>query len=135
MGLNEVFKKVADIERNATELASHKIDLGTIEDIAYQYKSINAINNTYNKLDATVQKSIAPLNAAYKQIVINQGYAKKITPVLDKLQATLVKQANDLGVNYKELPAFKQLMETYSFVSQIDDSITNSVDAVKSIGK
>jgi hypothetical protein len=27
MGLNEVFKKVADIERNATELASHKVEL------------------------------------------------------------------------------------------------------------
>ena len=32
MGLNEVFKKVADIESKATELASHKIELGLVED-------------------------------------------------------------------------------------------------------
>jgi len=34
MGLNEVFKKVADIESNATELSSHKVHLALLNDLA-----------------------------------------------------------------------------------------------------
>jgi hypothetical protein len=33
MGLNEVFKKVAGIESNATELTSHKVELGYLQDV------------------------------------------------------------------------------------------------------
>ena len=34
MGLNEVFKKVAVIERNATELASERIELALLNDLS-----------------------------------------------------------------------------------------------------
>jgi hypothetical protein len=126
---NRLFKE------QAVELASHEVHLGTIDEIANALKFISQTNDKFNKLDATVQKNVKPLNDAYKQIVINKDYAKKTTGMLDKLQATLTKQASDLGVDVKQLPAFKQLMDAYEFADQVNDSIMNAMDAVKNIGK
>lgn len=45
MGLNEVFKKVADIERNATELASHEVALATVfEDVSSALTEMRNLN-------------------------------------------------------------------------------------------
>ena len=45
MGLNEVFKKVADIERNATELASHEVQLATVfEDVSSALTEMRNLN-------------------------------------------------------------------------------------------
>lgn len=129
--LKTIYDKLGD----KTELAKHEVELAVTDDIAFSFKNISKINADYNKLDSIVQKNIVPLNTAYKQIVLNKDYAKKMTPVLDKQQATLIKLAKDLGVDYKQIPAFKQLMDTYDFVSQIDDSINNAIDAVKNLGK
>jgi hypothetical protein len=129
--LNDIFKKLED----KTELSSHEVHLATVDDIKFQLKSISQLNDRYNKLDAIVQKNVGPLNTAYKEIVLNKDYAKKITPVLDRLQTALQKQATELGIDYKQLPAFKELMDAYSFVSQVNDSIGNSMGAVQSIGK
>ena len=129
--LKTIYDKLGD----KTELAKHKINLAVTDEIATSFKNIAKVNTDYNKLDSIVQKNIVPLNTAYKQIVLNKDYAKKMTPVLDKQQATLIKLAKDLGVDYKQIPAFKQLMDTYDFVSQINDSINNAIDAVKNLGK
>jgi hypothetical protein len=129
--LKTVFDKITD----KTELASHKIDLGTIDDIAYQFKTINKTNDDFNKLDAVVQKNFAALNTAYKQIVLNKDYEKKVVSLLDKLQAAITKQATDLGLNPKDLPAYKQLMDCYSLANQVNDSIVNSMDVIKTLGK
>jgi hypothetical protein len=129
--LNNIFNKISD----KTELASHKIDLGTIEDIAFQFKDLTKTKDQYVKLDATVQKNLVPLNTAYKQILLNKDYEKKITPVLKKLETTITKQAADLGLNVKDLPAYKQLMDSYSLASEINSAMMNSIDAVRTLGK
>ena len=53
MGLNEVFKKVADIERNATELASEKVELATVfEDVSgalTEMRNLNIKSETFKK--------------------------------------------------------------------------------------
>ena len=117
------------------ELSNHKIELGTIDEIKYQLKFISGLNDQYNKKDAIVQKSVATLNSAYKDIILNKDFQKKANSALDKLQASLVKQAGELGVDYKQLPAFKELMDAYEFADQVNDSITNAIGAVQSIGK
>ena len=129
--LKTIYDKLGD----KTELAKHEVKLAVTDEIASSFKNISKVNADYVKLDSIVQKNIVPLNTAYKQIVLNKDYAKKMTPVLDKQQATLIKLAKDLGVDYKQIPAFKQLMDTYDFISQIDDSINNAINAVKNLGK
>lgn len=117
------------------DLSNHKIELGTIDEIKYQLKFISGLNDQYNKKDAIVQKSVAALNAAYKDIILNKDFQKKANSILDKLQASLVKQSSELGIDYKQLPAFKELMDAYEFADQVNDSITNAIGAVQSIGK
>jgi hypothetical protein len=129
--LQSIYNKITD----KTELTSQKVELATVDDIKYQLKFISGLNDQYNKKDAIVQKSVAALNAAYKDIILNKDYPKKAKSTLDKLQAALVKQTSDLGIDYKQLPAFKELMDAYSFADQINDSITNAIGAVQSIGK
>ena len=129
--LQSIYNKITD----KTELTSQKVELATVDDIKYQLKFISGLNDQYNKKDAIVQKSVAALNAAYKDIILNKDYPKKAQSTLDKLQAALVKQTSDLGIDYKQLPAFKELMDAYSFADQINDSITNAIGAVQSIGK
>jgi hypothetical protein len=117
------------------ELAEAKIELGTIEDIAYQLKYIGQTNDQYNKLDATVQKNIKPLNDAYKMMVLNKDYKKKAIAVLDRISSTLTKQAKDLGIDVTSLPAYKDLASCYSLADQVNDSINNSINAVSTLGK
>jgi hypothetical protein len=50
MGLNEVFKKVADIESNSTELASQKVDLATLDQLLTSY--VNATKKEKESSDA-----------------------------------------------------------------------------------
>jgi uncharacterized protein YktA (UPF0223 family) len=130
--LQTIYNKLSE---EKTELAKHEVNLGTIEEIALAFKQINGVNDNFNKLDAIVQKNFLTLNNAYKQIVSNKDYEKKTISNLDKLQATLIKLSKDLGIDYKQIPAYKQIMDGYRLANQVNDSIVNAMDAVKSLGK
>lgn len=117
------------------ELASQKVELATIDEIKLELKAITELNSKLSKLDSIVQKNVAPLNTAYKDIVFYKAVPKGKNSTLSKLEASLVKQANEIGIDYKQLPAFKELMDAYSFLGQMEDSINNSIAAITSIGK
>jgi len=89
MGLNEVFKKVADIERNATELASHKVELATPDDL--EKKKIQGAKEleTANALAKTVAASIDKVITAYRQNSISCFEGLKI--------------ADDVNAQFKQL--------------------------------
>jgi len=61
MGLNEVFKKVADIESNATELASHKVDLTIVDDFnkeaGLSIQGVNAGNAIVSQASKLLQEA------------------------------------------------------------------------------
>jgi len=126
---NRLFKE------EATELASHKVELGLIEDIAAAKKQAQQQVTRFLKSDATVQKAVAALKSVYPDILLNKDFAKKKTAELSKIESTLTKQAADLGLDVKQLPAFKELQDAFSLLTQVDDAIINSMDAVKTIGK
>jgi hypothetical protein len=77
MGLNEVFKKVADIERNATELASEKVELATPDDLAKAQMQSKKELDAANTLAKNVMASIDKVIAAYRtnQVTCNLGLA------------------------------------------------------------
>lgn len=126
---NRLFKE------EATELASHKIDLATTDEIASIVKTLTSNVPKYSRLGATVQKNATALNTAYKDILVGKDYPKTVTNMLSKLETTITKQANDLGVDVKQLPAWKQLMDGYAFAEEINTAIQGAIDAVKTIGK
>ena len=117
------------------ELGKHKVSLGTTDDIAFQLKDTTDAVAYFNKLDDKVQKNFKALNDAYVAIVMNKDYKKKKEAVLAKLETTLTKQAADLGIDVKQLPAWKNLMDAYEYADQANDSIINAIDIVKTLGK
>jgi hypothetical protein len=91
MGLNEVFKKVADIEKNATELASHKIDLGIAEDVKKAYtEAIAARKKSFD----IMQKFKGDTMAALKQLNEMKSINEKAIPIFAKYEAA----AKELGL-------------------------------------
>jgi hypothetical protein len=127
--------KIAGIKNEATELAIHKIELATADEIASKLKALTSMVPKYSRLSATIQKNAAALNVAYKDMLVGKDVPKNFNAALAKLETTLTKQANELGVDVKQLPAFKQLMDGYAFADEINTAIQGGIDAVKTIGK
>ena len=117
------------------ELASQRVELGLVEDVASAKKQAQAQLTKFLKSDAIVQKAVTSLKSVYDEIFVNRNYAKKKTDELSKIETTLTKQAADLGIDVKQLPVFKELMDTYSILGQVDDAIMNSIDAVNKVNK
>jgi hypothetical protein len=117
------------------ELGKHEVALATTDEIANQLKTTTQDVAYFNKLDDKVQKNFKALNDAYVAIVMNKDYKKKREAILAKLETTLTKQAADLGIDVKQLPAWKNLMDAYEYADQVNDSIINAIDIVKTLGK
>jgi len=110
MGLNEVFQKVADIERNATELASHKIDLGLVDDIktaiqkgefAYEDLNDSLISHATIKkqFDEILKKSNDSYDKVQKFIMQAQKWDQESTPVYKKITDA----SKDLGIAKEQI--------------------------------
>jgi septation ring formation regulator EzrA len=118
-----------------TELASHKVELAVTDEISAELKNIKTFLDKANKADAIVQKSVATLNSSYKFFANNQGFAKGRVKVIDGLRNKFEKLGNELGLDVKNSESYKQILTMYDFTSQIDDTLGNMNNAIKSIGK
>jgi hypothetical protein len=88
MGLNEVFKKVAGIKSNATELASHEVELFKVEDTIKLY-----------------EKGVQQLkDADAEKVKLAQLYSRALIILEMNVPAQLddsIKKLIDLGINDK----------------------------------
>ena len=117
MGLNEVFKKVADIESNATELASHQVELGLVDDLNNSSKMIyNAIQNArlgldkaskeYRLLEVKFEKEFISAMSAAKENLKQFDSASKqlgIDPNQSEEYKSLSLQVNVKGKDYGQM--------------------------------
>lgn len=92
MGLNEVFKKVADIESKTTELSTHKVDLALMDDFKIVF---NKANNDQAKIATALVGYLAKSSNDFKA---NLEDWRKSAVVGNQLIA----KSKELGV---ELPA------------------------------
>lgn len=90
MGLNEVFKKVSDIQPESVELAKHQVELGLIED--YNSAKLNATTLTNEVLQKDYPKLVNDINALKDKI------RKSINLVTD-----LSNKNSSLDMKFKEL--------------------------------
>lgn len=113
MGLNEVFKKVADIESNATELASHQIELTLVDDIQKMYNDAgkeltNAANSSKKAIAAidevftAYRQNAVKSNEALKAIVELKTQAKNVGLAVP---ANVLKFETELNANLKNSQA------------------------------
>lgn len=118
-----------------TELATQKVELAVTDEISAELKNIKTFLDNANKADAVVQKSVTTLNSSYKFFANNQGFAKGRLKVVDGLRNKFEKLGSELGLDVKNSEPYKQILTMYDFISQIDDTLGNMNDAIKSIGK
>jgi len=83
MGLNEVFKKVADIESNATELSSHQVELATTYNNATEQFQFNL--KMYNESLARVKDLQAKLSRDVNMVKKNNEDLLRIKKSLNDL--------------------------------------------------
>jgi len=128
MGLNEVFKKVADIKSESVELAFHKIQLATLD----QYNRAVFGDETWvTELTDFVTKS----NDLKKQLetridgglYVGEGAVKEINKTI-ALEAPLQKAIKDLGL--PEPPEFKKNQEK---IRKIQSQVNDLIKKLKSI--
>ena len=111
MGLNEVLKKVSDIESRQTELASHKVELADLKTLQNRLKDIFVFEK---KLDV-INPKIMELNKQ-KQDAVSQ-----LRSILKNSQDTIQEfesQAKELGFVPTSVPEFKALQNELVIVKE-----------------
>jgi chromosome segregation ATPase len=68
MGLNEMFKKIASIESEKTELGKHKIDLATIDALKNEVIGYNKSLDSYNNDFKSMQSQLKDLSVKYGKL-------------------------------------------------------------------
>lgn len=131
MGLNEVFKKVADIERNATELAKNATELASHKvDLAKSLQELDAMYAEIQKAGANDSKYISSLKEAVNYF---NNTGKSYNVLVDRYQAEVkgtIAAAKQLGL---EIPA--STVNNTKFVGMFKDrakvmfSLANNISA------
>jgi hypothetical protein len=126
MGINQVLSKIAKINE-PTELASHKVELGLIDDLKQMVVRMKALDGAFMK---STQKSVNALSAFAKvQGDLKDGYATASADRDDaaeeiKVALTLIekfsKQARELGFNPNDIPQTKEIV---NLTANIEDTI------------
>lgn len=127
--MNNILNKIAQMERNAEEikLASHKVELGLVEDLAKLLTRMKAIDGALMK---STQKAVNALGDFVKvKNQLNDGYVQATMDAEDaqediKLAVSLIekiaKQAKELGLNPNDV---KGTQEVVKITANLEDTI------------
>tara|TARA_R110002072_G_scaffold300302_1_gene477323 strand:- start:48 stop:470 length:423 start_codon:yes stop_codon:yes gene_type:complete len=117
------------IRENKTELKTEKVELGLVDDIE---KLIKANRDERKKLDSSINdwyNKIYSVNQDFPKISkIYTSYDKSLKSLSSKLDA-LTKQAKELGVPPRDIPAY---IEGSGTVKRSQDMVDEYLEAVKS---
>jgi DNA repair exonuclease SbcCD ATPase subunit len=123
--LNDIFKKVAELEKNANEvkLGMHEVELSTVQTIIDYSIKANKIVSDVNKLEAeftTAEKRILDLRKQFNSYKENSKIA---TDVLGGELEKLIKQSKELGIDFNSIPAYKEGKQSYAFIQGVEKLI------------
>ena len=111
MGLNEVFKKVADIKSESVELTSHEVALGALQEI--EKELIAASSGAIKSIDMAK----AAIKPAQTSLQLNKQ-------LLAKLQ-NFTKQIKDLGITAPQKEVETGITQVKENIQAIDNLIKN----------
>lgn len=133
MGLNEVFKKVADIERNATELASHKVDLALMGELAIAVKQAKDAAGKYAKSKDKISKAVASIKDDIAALKLNKDYGKKVLTNAAKFKGQLDKLSKELGTPLQGSEPDKLLSELFMLGEDAQGTIDDALSLLNTI--
>ena len=108
-----------DLAKNEVKLATHKVDLSTVQTIIDYAIKANKIVSDVSKLESeftTAEKRILDLRKQFNSYKENSKIA---TDVLSNELEKLVKQSKELGVDFNSIPAYKEGKQAYGQINTI----------------
>ena len=118
-------------EAKKTELETHKVELGLIDDMANLKKSLLKDLAKSNKADEQVKKAAAKLKDASEFWLTNKKFAQNVEKTANKMMDKFEKAAKDLGLDVKGSQASKDFYDILDITSQIQDNIDSIVSNTK----
>lgn len=120
MGLNEVFKKVSAINE-VTELASHEVELGALQD------ALSLVNNA-DKARGAANKKVVIITQKADEAVVALNEANAVLTRANVALDNLIKNTKFLG--YEVSP---QVAKAKEMVVAKQTTITNQINKIKAI--
>lgn len=125
----DVLEALSELIKEKTELKAERVELGLVDDIEKLIKANidkrkkldSSINNWYNKI-YSVNQDFPKISKIYT------SYDKSIKSLTSKLDA-LTKQAKELGIPPRDIPAY---IEGSGTVKRSQDMVDEYLEAVKS---
>ena len=134
--LNKIFSKLAK-EDKKTELASEKVELGMVDDLAKQknnadtfIKTINSgikeivtLDKQFAKAEEVMRKAEQAAIKRYEKLESESKKASKLISQMDKLFEKIEKASKDLGVNPKDIKGYAAWDKSYDELFRIEDEV------------
>jgi hypothetical protein len=130
--LNKIFADWAK-EDKKTELASEKVELGIIDDIASLKKETLKDLANANKAEAAVKKAVSAVKDKSQFWLNNKKFAANLEKRANGLMNKYEKAAKELGLDVKNSPASKEFYDILDLSDQINDNIESILTEIKSI--
>jgi len=130
--LNKIFADWAKDDKK-TELASEKVELGIIDDIASLKKETLKDLANANKAEAAVKKAVSAVKDKSQFWLNNKKFAANLEKRANGLMNKYEKAAKELGLDVKNSPASKEFYDILDLSDQINDNIESILTEIKSI--
>ena len=127
-----VLEKLAKLN-SKVELAEVKVDLAVADELKVRAKQAAARVTQFAKQKALILKTVAALNEASKDIILNKDYAKKLLADAKKYQAQMDKLAKELGVNLQGSEPDKLLSDLFMYAEDSQGDIDDALAALKTV--
>ena len=131
--LNNIFNKISD----KTELASHKIDLGIVQDISKAtatYKDIPSFlsnsNDALVKFDKEYRQALKDFSSIKDSAQTNLSKYKDSYDNTGMLINKTMDAAQNLGLNVNDIPSFKELEILHTNLVKSYTSLKSTFDKV-----
>ena len=125
----EVFNKLFKEEK--TELSADGISK-ILNEVKSLQNDIDASDKKSKKLISSLKKNISDISVLKNSYTSNKKEINSKSNVLDKNFNTIYKQAKDLGVDLKNIPAYKDYLSAKKI---LDDSFDKNQDFWSDISK
>ena len=128
--MNNIFKKIAELEKNANEvkLGKHEVELNLVDDLKTSISKVSSLDSIVNTMSSNADKTNKLfINAlAQKEIILknyndNRKSFENLNKELNLLFKTINTQAKDLGININDLPVYKDFLKAKDDIKLLDN--------------
>jgi hypothetical protein len=138
--LNNIFKMVSQLEKNAEEvkLAKHEIELGLVDDLKAEINKnlpivINSINELYadaNKLKTLFEGALKQKSDIEKRYESNKKLSADTIGKLNNQFDAIKKMSKELGIDVATIPAYKEYLNSRKQLEDTRDKIQSAWNLV-----